>query len=272
MIRHRHDRGAALIGVLLLVAAVAALAVLLLGRARRATVLASAAADAEQARFDAIGAAAVARLVATDLAAAGPRAGSEWPRRQFDFGSLTVRLRPGGNCLNTNSVVSGGRDGPFRADPGGIAAWDALNSNLKANAPNGSDMASRIAGHGLVTGSHQPLLPPEMSRLLCALPEAAPSAIDIDTVTPAQAPLLALAVPIAGPAVAGLVAARPSAGWGSLSAFWKAAGVSPHPGKITPQLGSRWFRLEVNSGRFGETMLIDAGHTPAIVVERRWRP
>ena len=115
---------------------------------------------------------------------------------------------------------------------------------------------------------------------LCALPTSDLSPINLNTLSPDQAPLVAMLAPEA----LGLdrareaLAQRPAAGWSSVTEFWTLPQLAdlrvPLEVQLQPQLRTRWFllRLRVQAGtaEVFETALIDARVPPARVAARRW--
>lgn len=102
---------------------------------------------------------------------------------------------------------------------------------------------------------------------VCALPESAPSAINPNTLTPEQAPLVAMLAPdrLEVGRVRAVLAARPAAGFAGVTDFWQATGVSGQEfsGDRQLSLRSRWFDARVTvviDGTVRSTRaLIDAG-------------
>ena len=119
-----HERGAALLTVLMLVAIVAVMAGAALEKLRLSTRLAGNAAAGEQARAYALAAETLA-LTRID-AMLGPNVKrvtlqGDWSGKPFGMplpggGFATARVRDGGNCFNLNSLVSG-RAGAYVTDP-----------------------------------------------------------------------------------------------------------------------------------------------------------
>ena len=115
---------------------------------------------------------------------------------------------------------------------------------------------------------------------LCALPSTDLSPINVNTLSPDQAPLLAMLAPeqISLESARMVFARRPAGGWGSLSDFYQEpqlAGIVVQGDVLTqPQLRTRWFtidlRVELQGAELIETALIDARIAPARVVVRRW--
>jgi general secretion pathway protein K len=116
---------------------------------------------------------------------------------------------------------------------------------------------------------------------ICALPVAGLSPINVNTLTPTQAPLLAMLfdgrLPVE--AARSVIAQRPADGYGSPVRFWEtnAALNALDPSDAVrgqPQVKSRWFRMEVQLELAGaelrETALFDAQADPVKLVRRSW--
>jgi general secretion pathway protein K len=116
---------------------------------------------------------------------------------------------------------------------------------------------------------------------LCALPTTQPSPININTLLPGQAVLLAMLAPdkLALDQARQVLAQRPADGYGSVPDFWSlpalaSLGLSQEIQSQT-KLTTRWFevalRADLGGEQVEETVLIDAG-TPARVhaVRRQW--
>ena len=115
---------------------------------------------------------------------------------------------------------------------------------------------------------------------ICALPRAERSRINVNTLTPEQAPLLAMLLPD-GSGMAGaraILMRRPPGGYANRDAIWKPAGqagISADPlAADQADVTSRWFALRVEVTVRGTTMqergLIDASALPARLVSRQW--
>jgi general secretion pathway protein K len=109
-----HERGAALLTVLILVGILGALAVVVFDRLRLATMLATNSAGIEQARsFSTIAEMLVAMRI-NDLIGMNPvrtTLAGGWQDRTtilpLPTGNVEIRVRDGGNCFNLNSLVEG---------------------------------------------------------------------------------------------------------------------------------------------------------------------
>jgi general secretion pathway protein K len=115
---------------------------------------------------------------------------------------------------------------------------------------------------------------------LCALPVSDLSPINLNTLTPGQAPLLAMLAPgqLSVEKARQVIASRPPAGWTNQVEFWRIDAMRglavPLDAQLQPQLRTRWFalelRVEVGESEFDESALVDARLQPSRVVARRW--
>lgn len=243
-----------------------------------------------------------------------------WNGRPFVFplegGSIRAVLRDGGNCFNLNSVVQGAPEQWWRRETGVaqyLALLDALDIRGAAarsladalvdwidsdgeRSPYGAEDAAyaqrrpayrtggallaepselrAIAGYD--AGTYRRLRPH-----VCALPDAALSPINLNTLEQRDAPLLRM---LAGAALddAGakrVIAARPAGGWTQTAAFWSQPALRdlPLPGEVLGQvrLRTRYFglRTQVASGdaELETTTLFDADPGGRVrLLERRW--
>jgi len=134
----------------------------------------------------------------------------------------------------------------------------------------------------LMVGGVTPDLYQRLRPWICALPTTALSPININTLLPGQAVLLAMVAPdaLGLDRARQVLAQRPAQGYGSVAAFWGqsplaqvSAGV---PDEVRNQLmaKTRWFEvmLAANLGgdEVSENVLIDAEAKPARVVRRQW--
>ena len=230
-------------------------------------------------------------------------------------GTVAVRIEDAGNCFNLNSLVEGD-EGNYVLRPAGLAQLRALMEGLaipQAEAiplsdaiadwidsndlplPNGVEdehyralpTPYRTAGRLIVDPSEvravRGMTPAYYARLrpwLCALPGSQLSPLNVNTLRPDQARLLAMLSPttIDVRRAQSIIAARPAGGLASAADFLRpfAAGgqtLGPEPlGQL--QVTSRWFLIDlqvtVDSVRLDEQALIDVGVAPARVVSRSW--
>ncbi len=320
----RHERGAALLTVLLLVAVMAALAATALERLRLSTALAVNSAALDQARAYAIGVESLIALTVDDLIARSPErttlaGGWNGQSRRIPMpggGSVTAAVRDGGNCFNLNSVVEGRLPGALAPRLIGIrqfedlmrvlevpqdqarriaeAAGDWADSDIDrapagAEDPNyGGGPTQYRTGNTLFAEASEArtlagMTPEVYARLrpwLCALPDTDLSSININTLAVEQAPLLSMLSPGQIPIETArqVIAARPAAGWASLSDFYRTRELIavnlPLDVQLQPQLRTRWFQavldVELQGAELRETALLDGRIAPARVVARRW--
>ncbi len=231
-------------------------------------------------------------------------------------GTAGVTVRDGGNCFNLNSVASGAQAGALAPRPAGTAQFAGL-MRLLGIPPSDAIRVAQSAGDWVDGDSDQNLngaedaaylslaapyrtansffadvselravngVTPELyARLrpwLCALPTTELSPINVNTLAPEQAPLLAMIAPdqlrLADAQAA--LAARPANGWDSLSDFYRlpmlASLVLPDDAMQQPQLRTRWFRIDLRiaagDSAFYERALVDARIAPARVASRSW--
>ncbi len=231
-------------------------------------------------------------------------------------GVARLRLRDGGNCFNVNSVVEGDprnvlsrRESGVRqlagllglleipesearrigeaaadwADSDGVPGPGGAEDSFYASGPRPYRTSNTLFADIGELGSLAGMTPEILARLrpwLCALPVAELSPININTLLPDQAPLLAMLAP--GQLEVGrarrILAARPSGGWGSQVEFWRIDAVRdlnvPLDVQLQLQLATRWFALDTEvalmDSMFSETALVDARLQPSRLVSRQW--
>ena len=302
-----HEQGAALINVLVLVGVMAALSTSLFDRLRLARHLDTTRAGLEVARGAALAGETMilARLPLPQL-----------PARPFALPTpvpITVTLSPGGNCFNLNSVAMGpvGRtltrplgveqlarlltllDVP-QAESLRIAAatadWvdvDQLPGSGGAEDPAYARAATpyRSAGTLLAEASEwravagvTPAIFARAAPHLCALPEAELSRPNINSLVPADAPVLAAITGVPLATARDAIAARPSGGWRDTASFWAQpllAGRQVAADALRqPDTRDRFVAYRMTTNIDGVTLaqagLIDAGTRPAKLLLRRW--
>jgi general secretion pathway protein K len=225
-------------------------------------------------------------------------------------------IRDGGNCFNLNSLVEGDAGTGYAASATGMAQFVALMGAAGANEAEARRVAGAAADwadsdtapgpngaeDAAYAGAERPYRPgntlfAEVSELravagvtpglyarlrphLCALPAAEPSQLNVNTLLPRDAPLLAMLAPGQIPIerARAVLAARPASGWRRIEDFWRSLGQAretlPLDAQSQLQLISRWFalelRVEFNGAELIETALVDARLPPSRVVVRRW--
>lgn len=225
-------------------------------------------------------------------------------------------VRDGGNCFNVNSVADGSVAAELTPRALGVEQFVNLMRVLEipeqaargiaASAGDWVDADSDLSRGGAEDSAYQGGTPSyrpgntyfaDVSELravsgvtpeiyaalrpwLCALPSTDLSPINVNTLNPAQAPLVAMLAPdlISLGAAEAVIAARPAAGWSDITEFYRTPPlrpmVLPLDVQSQPQLRTKWFTLDLKIGLQGaelhETALVDARISPARVVARRW--
>lgn len=260
----------------------------------------------------------IARLAARDPSRTPLR--PAWNGRRFEFpvegGTIGATIRDGQACFNLNSVVQGvGEDLTVR--PEGVAQFLALGravgapeSRMRAAADalvDWLDADGETRPLGAEDGAYAGLADPyrtagmmlvEISELravkgvdadlyqrlrpwVCALPDTRPAPLNINTLTPEQAPLLVML----SDGALGLeearrvIGRRPADGWRDVSAFRADPAAAALPAAADEQLTvvTRYFdlRIDVDYGglRAVRTALLHApSDGPARTVIQRWTP
>lgn len=229
-------------------------------------------------------------------------------------GSAVARVTDGGNCFNLNSVVSGDSEANLKVRPAGVTQFDALMQILKIDArqarivsaslvdwidtdaapqPGGAEddvyvragtphlTANRfladISELRMVNGV-TPAIYDALRPWVCALPVSDLSPINVNTLLPDQAPLLAMLLPgqIGIDQARQMLAQRPADGYGTTNDFWRPLqdrGIQPLA-EVSDQVkvATRWFKVDmlvsVGGVEVSEAALIDAKTRPVRVVRR----
>ena len=231
-------------------------------------------------------------------------------------GVARATVTDGGNCFNLNSLVMNEPPAPRVIRPRGVEQFVALLIGLDVLEGDARRLASALvdwidsdgvpvpggvedegytrgdtpyrAANTLLAEASElravagvtPELYDRLRPWVCALPTTALSPINVNTLAPSQARLVAMLMPreLDLARAQGMLAQRPPNGWAGSFEFWAVPalyGLVP-PGDVLeqPQVKTRWFdldlRLEVGDAELHETALIDAGRAPARVVVRRW--
>lgn len=229
-------------------------------------------------------------------------------------GTVMARVDDAGNCFNLNSVVEADAQANNRLRLVGLNQLRALMRSLaipeaeaaiisdsiadwidtdSAPAPNGAEddsyqgrpmpyrTAGRLIGDVSEIRAVRGMTPQFYERLrpwLCALPAAQLSPLNINTLRPDQAPLLAMIAPTAIPVdrARALISSRPALGWAKAEDALRGFGGGEGAGIPASQLQvrSRWFLLTqtvtVDSAVLEEQALIDVGLNPPRVAFRTW--
>ncbi len=231
-------------------------------------------------------------------------------------GQAEASVTDGGNCFNLNSLVTGSIPDSLVSRPIAIAQFAALMQILGLPVGTASGIAAATAdwidsddnanNNGAEDSIYGRATPPyragdtimaEASELrsvsgvtpeiyarlrpwVCALPVVQMSPINVNTLTPAQAPLIAMMLGD-GAGIASArraIGERPPAGWANVGEFWNTPAlrtlVPPADVLSQPQVTTRWFALEmvgdVAGTEFEESALVDARRAPARIAARRW--
>jgi general secretion pathway protein K len=232
-------------------------------------------------------------------------------------GMVVARVRDAGNCFNINSLVKAQGPEGLATRPAAVAQFSALlrlvgtdprlagqiagasadwiDSDAVPGPGGGAEdsvyqqqeLPYRTAGGLLadpseirtVAGMTAPIYE-RVRPWLCALPVAELSPVNINTLLPDQAILLAMLADgrIGAESARQLLARRPADGYASVSGFWAQPALAGLglSAEVTEQtkLASRWFdvdlRVDMGGTDVSETALFDAQDTPARLVRRRW--
>ena len=231
-------------------------------------------------------------------------------------GVAEVRVRDGGNCFNLNSVAEGEAATGLARRPSGVlqfaglmaalgvaeaearriaeAAADWVDSDT-APGPGGAEDETYMAGEAPYRTGNTLFADPGEARLLvgmtgevyarvrpwlCALPATDLSPININTLAPDQAPLLAMLAPgqLDVARARRVIDGRPAGGWSNQIEFWRIEAMSelavPLDVQLQPQVRTGWFALDVRvavgASLVEETALVDARLQPSRIVARRW--
>jgi general secretion pathway protein K len=231
-------------------------------------------------------------------------------------GLATGTIRDGGNCFNLNSLVQGEVATGLVQRPAAVeqfialmrvlavpepaarriaaASADWLDSDSVAGPEGAEDSAYSGGEPAYRTGNTLFADPSELRAVagvtpeiyrqlrpyLCTLPAADMSPINVNTLLPRDAPLLAMFAPARTgiDRARGLIAARPRGGWRTAYDFWRSAQVAGLETNVDPmsqlQLKTYWFSIDLSIGfqeaEMEEWALVDARLNPAKVVARRW--
>ncbi len=304
------ERGAALINVLVLVGIMAALSTSLFDRLRLARHL-----DASRSAVAAGQSAALAAepMIAARLPLPALPAGAF--RLETPAGPALVQLAPGGNCFNLNSVAIGpaGRTAtrPLGVEqlarlltlldvPGDEAAriasatadWIDIDSQPGSGGAEDPAYARaavpyRTAGLPLAEVSEwravagvTPAIFARARPHLCALPDTELSQPNVNSLVPADAPVLAALANVPLPTARDAIAARPVEGWRTPDEFWSQPLMAGRtlPADVLRQVAVRDRFVAFTLANAGPglpleaTGLFDAGTRPARLLVRRWGP
>ncbi len=230
-------------------------------------------------------------------------------------GLAVARVSDGGNCFNLNSLVTRTSPGVYTSTQAvmqrlqlvrlmqsiGIPAqsaervaaaaadWIDTDQDQQGNGAEDPVYLARVtpyrtAGTLMADPSElravdgvTPELYAQLRPWICTLPKAEPLPININTLTPEQAPLVAMLFPgtVSVDAARGMILRRPPQGFRDASAFLNLAGNGATPdGGGGLGVKSTWFALAIDvtlgTARLQEKALIDASRLPARLVARQW--
>jgi general secretion pathway protein K len=319
------DRGAALLSVLLLVAVMAVIAATALDRLTLATRLAGAAASVDQARAYGFAAEALVLRRAGDIAQSRR---ADWLGRDYPLplegGRANGRLGDATNCFNLNALAAETGAGRYSQRPLAVEQFAALARLVGINEGDAAAIAAAAADWIDSDGVEGPMgaedsayrgmspgylpantlmadaselrmvrgvTPAHYARLakwICALPVAEQQRININTLPPTRAELVAMlwSERLTPSQVRAVLAARPADGYGSATRFWQSSafqGLNP-PQDIAEQIvtSPRWIilssRIEMGDSLVEVQSLIDVRRDGAVeqqaggprVVQRQW--
>ncbi|WP_375420920.1 type II secretion system minor pseudopilin GspK [uncultured Sphingomonas sp.] len=232
-------------------------------------------------------------------------------------GYAVARVTDGGNCFNLNGLVlPGNQPGSYSSNGAGRVVFVRLMrlidvpvqaaETIAASASDwiDTDQDQQPAGgeDELYRGREVPyrtantlmsdpselravngMTPEIYARLrpwVCALPKAEMSTINVNTLAPEQAPLVAMLMPetLTVQAARGALLRRPPQGYKDAATFWNqitlADGAGSDQGSGQTGVTSTWFALRVDV-TMGDTVieehaLIDANRLPARLAARQW--
>jgi len=234
----------------------------------------------------------------------------------IEGGMIRMRITDGSNCFNINSVVDGNVLTGWKARPQGMerlltlleitgvteaqarpvvaAITDWIDSDTIPQPGGAEDQA-----YGNAVIPHRPadtlmadptelravagMTPDIYARLrpwICALPISDLSLLNVNTIQPEQAPLIAMQYSgrLGLTQATALLRARPPGGWTTLQQYHQ----MPQINALSTATGlfndidvkTRWFMLDLDvtldGAQVRERALIDGGIAPARVVMRRW--
>ena len=231
-------------------------------------------------------------------------------------GTATITVQDGGNCFNINSLVTQAGPGTYAAYTPTRLQFARLIRLVGAPASSPDDLAAAVSDWidsdsaplpgGAEDSAYQGLAAPyrtantlmadpselravsgmtpavydKLRPWVCALPKAEPSRINVNTLTPEQAPLMAMLYPdtLSVGAARELLLRRPPQGYESSAAFFAAPALSgitiaPDASAQTAVI-SQWFALDIRvtqgTSELEEHALIDATRLPARLASRQW--
>lgn len=219
---------------------------------------------------------------------------------EIEGGRGTMTLHDAGNCFNLNSLVSGMDESDLSARPVGLTQFRTLMqllgvdaraaARIAATTTDWIDTDARPEKGGAEDESYErapvpyrtpnrfmadeselravagvtPAVYALLRPWICALPTNDLSPLNVNTLLPEQAPLLAMMMPgqVSVETARQMLVQRPEAGYESPAAFWAVparAGLTP-PAEVADQVRvtTMWFRAEVQVDVGGTTAATDA--------------
>ncbi|MBD8548773.1 type II secretion system minor pseudopilin GspK [Sphingomonas sp. CFBP 8760] len=226
-------------------------------------------------------------------------------------GIATARVSDGGNCFNLNGLVTQVAPGVYASYPtqrvqfvrlmqltgippqvaeqvaAGASDWIDSDSDQQGNgaedgAYTGQQVGYRTSGTLMADPSElraiagmTPDIYAQIRPWVCTLPIPRPSTINVNTLLPEQAPLLAMMAPdtLSVDGARQLLLRRPPQGWGNPAQLWQ--GVAQPADAISQTSSSTsWFALAIDvdipGAQLEERALIDATTLPVRLVARQW--
>jgi general secretion pathway protein K len=234
-----------------------------------------------------------------------------WSGRPFGLplpggGLATARVSDGGNCFNLNGLVTQVAPGVYSSGDitqrvrftrlmgligipqqvaqqvaGGAADWIDTDQDQQAGgAEDARYTGYRTAGTLMADPSElravagvTPEIYAALRPWICALPTTEAAKVNVNTLLPEQAPLLAMVGPdtLSVDAARALLMRRPPQGYGDANAVF---GGLANAGSQDTAVTSTWFDLRIDVSVPGATLeeraLIDATRLPVRLVSRQW--
>lgn len=226
-------------------------------------------------------------------------------------GRATARVADGGNCFNLNGLVTRtqpdvyvdvdqqrtrfvrlmqllGIDGQAATRIAAATAdWIDTDQNQQASGAEdatylGRSPSYRTGGTLMADVSElravdgvTPDVYAKLKPWLCALPTAEPVKLNVNTLAPEQAPLIAmLGATMTVDAARAMLLRRPAQGYGTTAEFWRSTAEGAGESEGQTDVVSRWFALDIDVGlgaaELHQKSVVDATRLPARLVSRQW--